>query len=172
MLENKPYIEISVKQSTKAVSQLGIFHFLILPPDCHLFEIFLEEELSFLKGGWSWGKWHLNWALKHETEKWGGVGGEYSEQIKKVCAEMLRCRHTFESGRLQVAWWASLVTQQWRIHLQGRRRRFQPWVGKMPWRKKWQPTSSPENSLEMYSLRPSPTFWVRHSAGGAQQSVF
>ena len=51
MLENKPYIEISVKQSTKAVSQLGIFHFLILPPDCHLFEIFLEEELSFLKGG-------------------------------------------------------------------------------------------------------------------------
>ena len=39
--------------------------------------------------------------------------------------------------------WASLVAQQWRIHLQGRRRKrceFSPWMGKIPWRRKWQPT--------------------------------
>ena len=38
--------------------------------------------------------------------------------------------------------WA-LVTQWWRIHLQFRRCRrcrFHPWVGKIPWRRKWQPT--------------------------------
>ena len=83
MLENKPYIEVCVKQNTKAVSQLGIFHFLILPPDCPLFEIFLEEP-SFLKGGWPWGKWHLNWALKHETEKWGRV---FRTDQKRVCRD-------------------------------------------------------------------------------------
>ena len=34
--------------------------------------------------------------------------------------------------------WASLLAQQWRIHLQ--RHRFNPWVGKIPLRRKWQPT--------------------------------
>ena len=28
----------------------------------------------------------------------------------------------------------------WRIHLQCRRPRFDPWVGKIPWRRKWLPT--------------------------------
>jgi len=27
-----------------------------------------------------------------------------------------------------------------RVHLQCRRCRFDPWVGKIPWRRKWQPT--------------------------------
>ena len=38
---------------------------------------------------------------------------------------------------------ASLVAQQWRICLQCRRYRrlrFNPWVGKIPWRREWQPT--------------------------------
>ena len=35
---------------------------------------------------------------------------------------------------------ASLVAQQWRICLQRRRYRFHPWVGKIPWRRKWLPT--------------------------------
>ena len=39
-----------------------------------------------------------------------------------------------ESGR------ASLAAQMVRICLQGRRPRFSPWVGKMPWRREWQPT--------------------------------
>ena len=33
----------------------------------------------------------------------------------------------------------SLISQQKRIHLQNRRCGFYPWVGKIPWRKKWQP---------------------------------
>ena len=36
--------------------------------------------------------------------------------------------------------WASLVAQWWRIHLQCRRPGFDLWVGKMPWRRKWQLT--------------------------------
>ena len=35
---------------------------------------------------------------------------------------------------------ASLVAQLKRICLQCRRHRFDPWVGKIPWRRKWQPT--------------------------------
>ena len=34
---------------------------------------------------------------------------------------------------------AFLVAQQKRIWLQCRRHGFSPWVGKMPWRRKWQP---------------------------------
>ena len=36
--------------------------------------------------------------------------------------------------------WGSLVTQWYGIHLQCRRHRFDPWVGKIPWRRKCQPT--------------------------------
>ena len=35
--------------------------------------------------------------------------------------------------------WAFLVAQRSRIHPHCRRRRFDPWVGKFPWRRKWQP---------------------------------
>ena len=42
---------------------------------------------------------------------------------------------------------------------QGRRRRFDPWVRKTPWRRKWQPTavflpgkSNGQRSLEGYSV--------------------
>ena len=36
--------------------------------------------------------------------------------------------------------WASLVAQMLKNHLQCRRPRFDPWVGKIPWRRKWLPT--------------------------------
>ena len=36
--------------------------------------------------------------------------------------------------------WASQVAQWYRICLQCRRPRFDPWVWKMPWRRQWQPT--------------------------------
>ena len=36
--------------------------------------------------------------------------------------------------------WASFVVQWWRIRLPSRRCWFDPWVGKIPWRRKWQPT--------------------------------
>ena len=35
--------------------------------------------------------------------------------------------------------WASPLAQWWRIHLQCRRHGFDPCVGKIPWRRKWQP---------------------------------
>ena len=35
--------------------------------------------------------------------------------------------------------WASLVAQTVK-NLQGKRSRFNPWVRKIPWRRKWQPT--------------------------------
>ena len=35
---------------------------------------------------------------------------------------------------------ASLVAQWWRIRLQCGRLRFEPWVGQILWRRKWQPT--------------------------------
>ena len=54
--------------------------------------------------------------------------------------------------------WASQVAQWLRIHLQGRGRRFDPWVRKTPWRRKWRPTpvflpgkSHGQRSLEGYS---------------------
>ena len=50
-----------------------------------------------------------------------------------------------------------LVTQWWRIHLQRRRprsHRFDPWVGKMPWRRNWlsTPVSLPGKFQEQRSL--------------------
>ena len=39
----------------------------------------------------------------------------------------------FTHGRI------SLVAQRQRIYLQCRRHRFNPWVGQIPWRRKWQP---------------------------------
>ena len=35
--------------------------------------------------------------------------------------------------------WASLVAQMVKNHLQCRRPGFNPWVGKIPWRRAWQP---------------------------------
>ena len=53
-------------------------------------------------------------------------------------------------------WWLSSDTSTG----QGRRCRFDPWVGKIPWRRKWQPTpvflpgkSHGQRSLEGYSPR-------------------
>ena len=36
----------------------------------------------------------------------------------------------------RLCWWI----RWWRIRLQFRSLRFDPWVGKIPWRRKWQPT--------------------------------
>ena len=44
------------------------------------------------------------------------------------------------SSLVYLFWGASPVAQQQRIHLQCRRPRYDPWVGKMPWRSAWQPS--------------------------------
>ena len=47
--------------------------------------------------------------------------------------DWVKCR--FQRKR-RLPWWL----RWWRIHLQCRRPRFNPLVGKIPWRRKWQPT--------------------------------
>ena len=57
--------------------------------------------------------------------------------------------------------WTPSMAQQWRIHLQcrsHRRHRYYLWVGKIPWRRAWQPTpvflpgeSHGQRNLEGYS---------------------
>ena len=51
-------------------------------------------------------------------------------------------------------YWASLVAQMVKCCLQRERPRFDPWVGRMPWRRKWQPTPAllPGKSYERRSL--------------------
>ena len=49
---------------------------------------------------------------------------------------------------LKVMLWASLVAQIVRIHLECSRPGFDPWVGKIPWERAWQP---------------SPVFWPGES---------
>ena len=69
---------------------------------------------------------------------------------------------------------ASWVAQWWRIWLQCRRHRFNPWVRKTPWRRKWQPTPLflPEKSHGQRSLA-GYTPWghkrVRHDWATEQQ---
>ena len=82
--------------------------------------------------------WHLSWVfVEEERSKFKempvnaegdfgllfGLGG--------ACLESVLI--------LWQGFWASLVTQRWSIHLQCRRCGFDPWVGKIPWRRKWQP---------------------------------
>ena len=62
-------------------------------------------------------------------------------------------RSTCTSGHGLPRW-----LRRWRLHLQSRRPGFHPWVGKTPWRRKWQPTpvlllgeSHGQRSLEGYS---------------------
>ena len=70
-----------------------------------------------------------------------------------------------ESSGPVVAWvwdhgmWASHGASDKESACQFRRRRFVPWVGKIPWRRKWQPTpiflpgeSHGQRSLVGYSL--------------------
>ena len=58
-----------------------------------------------------------------------------------------------ELGKLLLTWY-SWWFRWWRVGLQCRRPGFIPWVGKIPWRRKWQPTAvfSPEESHGQKSL--------------------
>ena len=61
-------------------------------------------------------------------------------------------------------WWL----RQWRIHLQRMRPGFKSWVGKVPWRRAWQPTPVflPGESLwteEPGGLQPMGSQRVRHN---------
>ena len=53
-------------------------------------------------------------------------------KVQRIFSDSLNMLY-FSNG---LPWWFS----QWRIHLQHRRLGFDPWVGKIPWRRAWQPT--------------------------------
>ena len=51
---------------------------------------------------------------------------------------------------LRLPWWL----RQWRIHLQRKRRGFDPWAEKISWRREWQPVySCLENSMDSGAWR-------------------
>ena len=54
----------------------------------------------------------------------------------KICTREVR-RHEFRLSFVLTVlpWWL----RPYRVCLQGRRPRFNPWVGKIPWRREWQP---------------------------------
>ena len=67
-------------------------------------------------------------------------------------------RHKNNINLIVISAGESLVAQGWRICLQCRRCGFDPWVGKTPWRREWQPTpvflpgeSHGQRSLRGYS---------------------
>ena len=72
--------------------------------------------------------------------------------------------------------WASQVAQQVKIHPTCRRRkrlRFDPWVGKIPWRRKWRPLqySCLENPMESGGLQYMGSQRVRNDLLAEQQQI-
>ena len=65
-----------------------------------------------------------------KTDKEVSVSSFHSTMWKYVCYCMIYL--TFYG----LPWWL----RQWRMYLQWRRPRFNPWVGKIPCRREWQPT--------------------------------
>ena len=76
-------------------------------------------------------------------------------------------------GNSLVVQWASLVAQHVKHLPAMRETQFDPWVGKIPWRRKWQPTpvflpgeSHGQRSLEVYSS------WGRKESDMTEQLHF
>ena len=68
---------------------------------------------------------------------WGGRGASLYPGI--VCQRS----HFQKQSQYGLSWpilWASLVAQWLSICMQYTKLRFDPWVGKIPWRREWQPT--------------------------------
>ena len=57
--------------------------------------------------------------------------------LKKVYEKKVTKSQTLISAHV---WWLPWWLRQWRICLQCKRPGFNPWVGKMPWKRTWQPT--------------------------------
>ena len=113
--------------------------------------------------------WRIPW-----TEEPGGLQSLGS----------LRVRHNWATNTLSCRKWNKLFSlyfelprwlRWWRICLQCARPGFDPWVGKIPWRRKWQPTpvflpgeSQGQRSLVGYSPRGlkelDTTEWLTHKA--------
>ena len=100
--------------------------------------------------------WH-HWLNGHEFEQ---TQGDREGQGSLACCCSWGCKELDTIKWLNNNNRIPRVAQWRRIHLQSRRSDFDPWVKKMPWRKKWQPTpaflpgkSHGQISLEDYSPR-------------------
>ena len=109
-------------------------------------------------------KWYIQDQAKPGPHEVAALNEKISEVPTKDFQKfLLKAIVRPEITELPVKWRklldSSLVAQQKRICLQCRRCRFSIWVGKIPWRRKWQPTpvflsgkSHGQRSLAGYSL--------------------
>ena len=91
-------------------------------------------------GGWQGGVHiYFVWGVIFQADKHRGM------QIHQTLNLAILQNQIKPSFRLQGFWLnlqpleSSQVAQRWRIHLQSRRRGFDPWVEMTPWKRKWQP---------------------------------
>ena len=91
----------------------------------HLFKSVMRQEV--LSGGWGRQWFDSNTQRSRAVEKISQRNGipKYVRQMKIIAAPVYS---------KPLCWWWK------RIYLQCRRPRFDSWVGKVPWRRKWQPT--------------------------------
>ena len=83
------------------------------------------------------GRWQgiQSWRIKVVLAKWS----KWNQPIKVICKMPLQkfvLIIIHMCSIIGVPWWLSSKEPA----CQGRGHRFHPWVGKIPWRKKWQPT--------------------------------
>ena len=90
-----------------------------------------ETETWIMHKAWIWGLSRTS-ALPHQVKSHRSV-----IYVLRKRAELQTTRKNLMKLPTQ---WASLVARWKRICLQCRRPGFDPWVGKIPWRRKWQPT--------------------------------
>ena len=93
-----------------------------------------------------WPTWQVGWELLAWLPSLGRLdesGGKLTEWKGSSCVpgwgrETLGCSLWWECPSTVFHWntWASLVAQWYRIHLPVQ----ETWVGRIPWKKKWQPT--------------------------------
>ena len=84
------------------------------------------------------------------TATWSELSNPLSPSPPFWCWDLLVCQWSFHISFFAYPGFTkpilcetirtSPVAQRLRIHLQCRKPRFNPWVGKTPWRRKWQPT--------------------------------
>ena len=74
------------------------------------------------------------------TRKGAVIPGEGDGGLNLVGGVVVERERDEDPGGFREGWKASMEAQWQRICLQFRRRGSLPWVGKIPWRKKWQPT--------------------------------
>ena len=100
----------------------------------------VHPELEILLPFYRWG-WRRQWqptpvsCLKNPMDggaQWAAVHG-----VEKSRTQLSDFTFTFHFGR---GTYGFPVLRWERICLQCRRPRFDPWVGKIPWRREWQPT--------------------------------